>query len=255
MSWSLFAALLAGAVVAAAAVGLRPSALRPPGTRTPRFRDTRRLARRLLGVTAALGLAGLLSWALMLLPPVNDAVLGDLPRDLDDFARLCEDGSGESGEPFPRAASYRPQDPEDRSRPWVAVEDDRAAHASSGTVPEEPVDRDHEPSPESVQLVMCSKVSGSVPGTEISCSYTNGPLGYGPVTQTVEFARGRYTVDVFEARNGERVATRTLRGDSEVQCARLVTAGESEPRYTTPGWQAYAQLAADLPSPRPDGAT
>jgi hypothetical protein len=195
-----------------------------PVHRSTRFRDRRRLGGRLVGAATALGLAGLLAWALMLLPPVNDAVLGDLPRDLHDFARMCE---GESD-------------------PWVAIEDDWAAHSSSGTDTKEPVDRNHEPAPESVQLVMCSKVSGSVPGTEISCSYTSGPLGYGPVTQTVEFSRGQYTVSVFEARDGELVASRTLRGDSKVQCAQFVAAEESEPRYTTPEWKAYADLAADL---------
>lgn len=216
-----------------------------PVHRSTRYRDRRRFGRRLVGATTALGLAGLLAWALMLLPPVNDAVLGDLPRDLHDFARMCEGESEASGEPFPRAASYRTQDA-GRSHPWVAIEDDWAAHSSSGTDTKEPVDRDHEPAPESVQLVMCSKVSGSVPGTEISCSYTSGPLGYGPVTQTVEFSRGQYTVSVFEARDGELVASRTLRGESKVECAQFVAAEEAEPRYTTPAWKAYADLAADL---------
>lgn len=61
--------------------------------------------------------------AVVLEPPELDAVLGDKPRDLWDFTRMCEVGG--SGEPFPRAASYEPGA---APHPWVAVEDGRPAY-------------------------------------------------------------------------------------------------------------------------------
>ncbi|WP_399880280.1 hypothetical protein ACGH7X_00750 [Streptomyces sp. BBFR51] len=245
----MFVALLAGAAAVAIVIRLRRPAFFPePHAPATRFRDTRLLVRRLVTAAVTLGVAAALSWALMLIPPVNDAVLGDLPRDLRDFARMCEDGgSDENGESFPRAASYEPKGGSPHS--WVAIEDAWPAHSSSGTDTKEPVDLDHEPAADSVQLVLCSKVSGAVPGTEISCSYTNGPLGYGPVTQTVEFSRGSYVVSVFEARTGELVASRTLRGDNTVECAQFVAEERAEPRYTTPPWDAYAGLINGLSAP------
>ncbi|MFJ8751939.1 hypothetical protein ACIREO_21795 [Streptomyces sp. NPDC102441] len=75
-----------------------------------------RVRRRVVkALVVALGSAALVAWVLMLLPPVNDAVLGDKPREQGDFARMCE-----GGEPFPRAASYEPGV---APHPWVVIED------------------------------------------------------------------------------------------------------------------------------------
>ncbi len=212
----------------------------------------RPLARRLLVPLASLGSAALLSWALMLLPAVNDAVLGDLPRGLEDFARICGDDGEGGGEPFPRAAPYEPPGEGREPRPWVAVEDGWDAHSATGTETREPEWGD-EPDADAVELVACSAATGAVPGTEISCPYTDDPFGLGAATQSVEFARGRYAVTVYEARTGELVGEGTLEGEEEVECFEYVAEGRTERILTTPEWSAYAALLADVQSAPPPG--
>jgi hypothetical protein len=197
-----------------------------------------RVRRRLITAITALGSAVLVAWVLMLLPPVNDAVLGDKPRELEDFARMCEDGG--SGEPFPRAASYEPGA---APHPWVVIEDEWDAHSSTGRETKEP-EWGEEPDPEAVQLVACSVVSGSVPDTEITCEYSR--FGVGEATQSVEFSQGRYTVHVREARTGDLVLKAALEGDEEVECFERTAEGNTEPVYSSPTWDAYADLFAEV---------
>ncbi|ONK11095.1 hypothetical protein [Streptomyces sp. MP131-18] len=205
----------------------------------------RPVARRVVITSVALGSAAVLSWALMLLPPVNDAVLGDLPRDLRDFARICgEDGEG-GGEPFPRAAPFEPGAEQEPS-PWVAIEDEWDEHSATGTETAEPEWGDDEPDADTVQLVACAAVSGAVPGSDISCPYTEGPLGFGPATQSVEFAQGRYRVTVYEARTGDKVGEGVLEGEDDVECYEYVSAEEAGPIYTSPEWDAYATLLTEV---------
>ncbi|MFH8534709.1 hypothetical protein ACH4GE_40740 [Streptomyces tendae] len=233
MTWLIVGSALAGAVVVAVLVVAVRRILRD-GTAEPGL-----VVLWLVGTTAALGLV---SWGLMLLPPVNDAVLGDLPRDLGDFERMCKDGGNGSGEPFPRAASYEPGA---GPHPWVAITDGWQAYSSTGTETKEP-EWGEEPAPEAVQLVACSVAVGSVPGTEITCPYSEGPLGLGPATQSIEHSQGRYTVGVYEARTGDLVDSGALRGVDEVECSQYAAAGDSEPRYTRPAWGDYAHLLTDV---------
>jgi hypothetical protein len=222
MSW-----LIIGGALAVAAVVVR-RVLRDGTAGLGRF------ALRLVGTTAVLGL---MSWGLMLLPPVNDIVLGDKPRNLWDFARICEDDR--TGDPFPRAAAY---EPEAGPHPWVAIENGNSAYASKGTETEDPVWPDDEPAPDTVQLVACREPAGSVPGTEVSCAYSMHGLGVGG--QSVEFSQGVYTVTVVEARTGDVVRRGTVRG--ETGCAESIVAGEKGPHRTDPSWEAYADLLAGI---------
>jgi hypothetical protein len=198
--------------------------------------------RRVIAATVTLGSVGLLARVLMILPAVNDAVFGDLPRSRQDFARMCEDGR--SPEPFPRAAPYKPRAGKG-PHPWVVIEDGWEARSAAGTETREP-DVGDEPDPDTVQLVVCSKVSGSVPGTEITCDYTDGPPYAASVTPSVTSSRGRYAVAVYEARTGDLVGRGTLDGDNKVACLGLSSAGSTDPLYTNPGWKAYARLLADI---------
>ncbi|WBB59293.1 hypothetical protein O7599_27490 [Streptomyces sp. WMMC500] len=202
---------------------------------------------------AVLGAVGLVAWGVilvvlgvMLVPSVNDAVLGDKPRDLRDFTRMCEDDG--SGEPFPRAASYEPGV---ASNPWVAVEDGWAAYSSQDTATKESKWAE-EPGPDSVQLVACTVRSGAVPGTELSCDYGD-ILGVSPDTVSISFFQGLWTVHVREARTGELVHKAELEGDEGVECDETVH-GSTKPRYTSLTWDAYADLFSKIDAaPPPPG--
>ncbi|WP_165953783.1 hypothetical protein [Streptomyces sp. 8K308] len=209
-----------------------------PGGRLDLLRWRARRALRPLAVTTVV--LGLAAGGLMLIPAVNDAVLGDRPRDLLDFARMCEDGG--HGDPFPRAAAYEPAQG-DGPPPWVVIEDDWDAWASTGG---SNPDLEDEPAPDEVQLVACSEVVGSVPDTRISCGYTEGPLGLGPATETVEFSQGRYRVTVIEARTGAVVGDGSLDGDEDVECAEAVWGENPGPEYTVPDGEQYADLLAEV---------
>ncbi|MFE6595465.1 hypothetical protein [Streptomyces sp. NPDC057781] len=195
------------------------------------------VVRRLLVATVALGLV---AWGLMLLPPVNDAVLGDRPRDLADFARMCEGEGDSSGEPFPRAAAYEPGA---GPHPWVVIEEEDGwqTYSSTGTETSEP-ERDKEPDPDAVQLVACSVVTGVVAGTAITCPYNN-PLGSDG--QTIEFGQGLHTVAVYEARTGDLVGNGRLEGDDAVECWETASSG-MESYYTAPERDVYADLLAGM---------
>jgi hypothetical protein len=206
-----------------------------------------RLSRVAWGVGATAAALGLVSWGLMQIPPVNDAVLGDRPRDLGDFARMCK--NGRNGEPFPRAAPYEPGV---GPHPWVVFKDESGiySYSSTGTEAKEP-EWGEEPDADTVQLVACSNVSGSVPGTKITCQYTDDPLAplgldQGGAKQSVEFSQGLYTVAVIEARTGDLVGKRTLKGDDKVDCDDSAVEGDTAPVYTSPTWDAYADLLADV---------
>ncbi|KAF4409192.1 hypothetical protein [Streptomyces lycii] len=245
MAWLIGAALV-GAVIVAVAIRRARSEGRPwPGSDIPLIIGPAGATVLVSIVVTGLVLVGLVVWLLMLLPPVNDAVFGDQPRKLNDFARMCEDGGKGGGEPFPRAAAYEPGAGR-TPHPWVAVENGRrAAYSSRGTETKEPA-WGEKPEPGTVQLVACSVESGSVPGTEISCGYTDNPLGAGSATHSVEFSQGRYTVAVFEARTGDLVGRGTVEGDEDVECSKYVSAELTEPRTTNPRWEAYADLIAGL---------
>ncbi|QOV36128.1 hypothetical protein IM697_39965 [Streptomyces ferrugineus] len=213
--------LIVGCVLVGAVVAVRRVLLYGPV-------EPGRIALRLVGTMAAVGLV---SWGLMLLPPVNDAVLGDLPRNIWDFERICEDDR--NGEPFPRAASYEPGP---GPHPWVAIHNGGALSSAQGTETKESESIEEEPDPDTVELVACTEPTGSVPGTEFTCSYSM----VGPV----EFSRGVYTVTVVEARTGDLVGRDTVRGDME--CPYVIGAKETGPFYTDPQWEAYADLFADI---------
>lgn len=231
MSWLIVGGVLAGAAVVAFVVVVVREILRH-GTEEPAL-----VAVWLVGTTAVLGLA---SWGLMLLPPVNDAVLGDLPRDLRDFARICEDDH--KGEPFPRAASYQPSD---GPHPWVVIEDGWDSYSFAGEQAAEPKGEEElEPDPGTVELVACREQGGAVPGTEITCAYS--PSGVGPVAQSVKFSQGVYTVVVVEARTGDLVRRGTVKGNTDVECARFIAEGETGPVHTDPRRDAYVDLLADF---------
>ena len=193
--------------------------------------------RRFVVTTVVLGLA---AGGLLLVPLVNDLVLGDRPRDLDDFVRMCEGDGG--ADPFPRAAPYEPGRA-GGPPPWVVVEEGWEDWSSTGGREQ---DLEDEPSPGDVQLVACAERDGRVPDTDISCGYTDGPLGLGPVTETVEFSQGRYRVTVYEARTGEPVGGGTLLGDAEVECADAVFGEDPGPEYTEPDGRQYADLLAEV---------
>ncbi|MFF1924686.1 hypothetical protein ACFVW8_29485 [Streptomyces sp. NPDC058221] len=188
-------------------------------------------------MVATLGSAALVAWVLMLLPSVNDAVLGDKPRERKDFARMCE-----GGEPFPRAASYEPGS---APHPWVVIEDGWDPYSSMGTTKKESAGR-KDPDPDSVQLVACSAVSGSIPDTDIPCVYDRH--GVGAATMSIKFAQGRSTVYVREARTGDLIRKAVLEGDEKVECSETVTT--TEPDYTRPNRDAYVDLFAEVAATR-----
>lgn len=246
-----------GWVIVAALVGVSVLVLVARGARAHGRRGN--VPVRLLSTSLVLGLA---AWALMLAAPVNDAVLGDLPRELSDFTRMCEHDGGDSDRAFPRAAAYTPGH---GTRPWVAVEDAYPEHSARGAGAEAP-----EPRPDRVELVACGERSGEVDGTEKGCDYTVG-LGQEAVFTTT-YAQSRYRVSVFEARTGERVGGGTIKGRAVTECPASISAGREdlsaaedaqdsgsagmetpvpvEPEYSGTEQEAYAHLLAGLDTPR-----
>ncbi|MFD9950612.1 hypothetical protein ACFWYW_57990 [Nonomuraea sp. NPDC059023] len=201
MFWLIAVALLAIPVVVVVVWTVRKERTVRPGL----------IIWRLTVTVVALGLT---SWWLIQQPPVNDALLGDLPRELTDFARMCEDDG--NGDPFPRAASYVPRGPGPHpAAAFTSGGDDGGANwASTGTEWQE-LDPDDKPDPIEVQLVVCEKKVESVTSTEITCHYRGEDQP--EKTGTIMLAQGAYTITVFVARTGELVGNRRVEGAVPVE--------------------------------------
>ncbi|TWH20833.1 hypothetical protein [Prauserella rugosa] len=161
--------------------------------------------------------------------PVLRYVLGvQAPSEIHHLARICDGGPGFD---VPAYAGPGPH-------PVVVFEGGAAEYTSSD-------DR-----PEAVQLVACARRISAEPAATVErCEYYGGFVR--------ELREARYRVEVYTARDGERVTSRVLRGDSPRGCADMIHTGPDEkpgsrPEYREPSPERYREQLAGLVGNRAD---
>src|SRR5690606_22900901 len=149
------------------------------------------------------------------------------------------------GNPFGRAPAYAGTGPHP-----IAVYDEVDAYPvfDQGLRPD-PANRRRR-LPDTVELVGCVRPAGRASQEPVErCIYV--PRGRGPGEHTDTWYRGRYRLDVYEARTGRKVDSLTVDGSPEHECEETSTAGEmdavtSQAHETDPRGRDFATVLSPL---------
>lgn len=143
--------------------------------------------RRILRLTITGLVTAVAAW-FTAVPMALHVFVGERPTDITQFARMCD-----GGKPFGRTADYAGKAP----HPVLVFGDDVSSYPNYMADPQ--------PEPDTVQLVGCTRLLGTVPGAPVGeCNYMGG--------HTWETYQGRYRVDIYEARTGRHVTSFNLDG-------------------------------------------
>nr|MDT0663133.1 hypothetical protein [Micromonospora sp. DSM 115978] len=175
------------------------------------------LRRALIGGVAG---AAVLTLAWVALLPDFVTSSESLPGSTGGLVRACE----RAGARYPDAPAYGGEAP----HPIVVFIEHGQGYETADTSADPPVPAFSAASPTEVQLVACARRTGADPLRADSCTYRER---FGSEVEIRDMRRAHYTIEVYELRTHERVATVEVEGD-DIRCPGEVYGGGDGDLYS-----------------------